>query len=113
MIDRKAGAKIGFVAFGSSHLATLKSQHQLRSERGLEVSYFRLRALPFTDELKQFVDEHDHVYVIEQNRDGQMGDLVRLEVGEDQRKIRKILHYDGLPIDARFITDAVVEMEGL
>ncbi len=111
-IDRKPGARIGFIAFGSSHLATLESQHQLRSERGIDVSYFRLRALPFTDELNKFVAEHDHVYVIEQNRDGQMGDLVRLEVGEDQRKIRKILHYDGLPIDARFITDAVVEMEG-
>ena len=48
---------------------------------------------------------------MEQNRDGQMGDLIRLEVGEDQKKIRKILHYSGLPCDARSITDAVLQME--
>ena len=54
---------------------------------------------------------HDRLYVVEQNRDGQMADMIRLEVGEDQRKIRKILHYTGLPCDARTITDAVVQME--
>jgi len=110
-IDRKPGAKIGYLAFGSSHLAVLESQHQMKTEKNIDVSYFRLRALPFTEELKTFVAEHDHVYVIEQNRDGQMADLIRLELGEDQRKIRKVLHYDGLPIDARFITDSVLEME--
>jgi len=54
---------------------------------------------------------HERVYVVEQNRDGQMGDIIKLEVGEDQRKIRKILHYTGLPCDARTITDAVLKME--
>jgi 2-oxoglutarate ferredoxin oxidoreductase subunit alpha len=111
VIDQKPGAKIGFIAFGSSDLATLESQHQLKSENDVDVSYFRLRALPFNDELKRFVADHDHVYVIEQNRDGQMADLIRLEVGEDQRKIRKVLHYDGMPIDARFITDSVLDIE--
>jgi hypothetical protein len=59
------------------------------------------------------VAEHEHIYVVEQNRDGQMGDLVRLEVGSDQSKIRKILHYSGLPCDARFITNAVLALEGV
>ncbi len=77
----------------------------------METSYFRLRALPFTEELKQFVATHDRVYIVEQNRDGQMADMIRLEVGEDQRKLRKILHYTGLPCDARTITDAVLKME--
>ena len=58
-----------------------------------------------------FIAAHDRVYIVEQNRDGQMADMIRLHVGEDQRKIRKILHYTGLPCDARTITDAVLQME--
>ncbi len=88
-----------------------ESRDQLLREKGVETSYFRLRALPFTDELKQFIASHDRIYIVEQNRDGQMADMIRLEVGEDQRKLRKILHYTGLPCDARTITDAVLTME--
>jgi 2-oxoglutarate ferredoxin oxidoreductase subunit alpha len=110
-IDRPAGAKIGFIAYGTTDFPLEESRHQLRSEQNIETSYLRLRALPFTDELKDFVASHDRVYVVEQNRDGQMGDMIRLEVGEDQRKIRKVLHYTGLPCDARFITNAVLQME--
>ena len=111
VIDRREGAKIGVIAFGTSDFAVQEARHQLKTERNVETSYLRLRALPFTSEVKAFIAEHDRVYVVEQNRDGQMGDLLRLEVGEDQRKLRKILHYDGLPIHARFITNAVLEME--
>ncbi|HVR44997.1 MAG TPA: 2-oxoacid:acceptor oxidoreductase subunit alpha [Thermoanaerobaculia bacterium] len=112
VIDRKEGAKIGFIAYGTTDFPLEESRHQLRSEKAIETSYFRLRALPFTGELRAFVAEHDRVYVVEQNRDGQMADLIRLEVGEDQGKVRRILHYDGLPCHARFITDAVLELEG-
>jgi 2-oxoglutarate ferredoxin oxidoreductase subunit alpha len=110
-IDRRDGAKIGFIAYGTTHWALEESRDQLRRERGLETSYFRLRALPFSDALNAFVAAHDRVYVVEQNRDGQMADMIRLTVGEDQRKIRKILHYTGLPCDARTISDAVLQME--
>ncbi|HET8796416.1 MAG TPA: 2-oxoacid:acceptor oxidoreductase subunit alpha, partial [Thermoanaerobaculia bacterium] len=111
VIDQRDGAKIGFIAYGTTHWPLEESRDQLRRERGVETSYFRLRALPFNDELKAFVAAHDRIYVVEQNRDGQMADIIRLEVGEDQRKIRKILHYTGLPCDARTITDAVLKME--
>ncbi|HYR27267.1 MAG TPA: 2-oxoacid:acceptor oxidoreductase subunit alpha [Thermoanaerobaculia bacterium] len=110
-VEYREGAKIGFIAYGTTHWALEESRDQLRRERGVETSYFRLRALPFTEELKRFVAAHDRVYVVEQNRDGQMGDIIRLEVGEDQRKLRKILHYTGLPCDARTISDAVLQME--
>ncbi|MBV9497678.1 MAG: 2-oxoacid:acceptor oxidoreductase subunit alpha [Acidobacteria bacterium] len=111
-ISKKDGAKIGFIAYGTTDFPLEESRHQLQSERGVETSYLRLRALPFTEEVAQFVADHDRIYVVEQNRDGQMADLLRLEVGEDQRKIRKVLHYSGLPCDARFITHAVLKMEG-
>ena len=112
-IERVEGAKIGLVAYGTTDFALQESRHQLKKEKNIDTSYLRLRALPFTSELKAFVAEHEHVYVVEQNRDGQMGDLIRLEVGSDQSKIRKILHYSGLPCDARFITSAVLAMEGV
>jgi 2-oxoglutarate ferredoxin oxidoreductase subunit alpha len=111
VIDLRPEAKIGFIAYGTTDFALQESRHQLRGERGLETSYFRLRALPFNDELKAFIAGHDRVYVVEQNRDGQLGDLIRLEVGKMQEKIRKILHYTGLPCDARTISDAVLKME--
>jgi 2-oxoglutarate ferredoxin oxidoreductase subunit alpha len=110
VVDRR-GAKIGFIAYGTTDFPLQESRHQLRNERGVETDYLRLRALPFTHDLKGFVADHDRVYVVEQNRDGQMADLIRLEVGDDQKKIRKILHYTGLPCDARSITNAVLQME--
>lgn len=110
IVDQR-DAKIGFIAYGTTHWALEESRDQLRRERGIETSYFRLRALPFTDDLKAFVAAHDRVYVVEQNRDGQMADLIRLELGTAQHKVRKILHYTGLPCDARTITDAVLKME--
>jgi 2-oxoglutarate ferredoxin oxidoreductase subunit alpha len=111
IVDRRARAKIGFIAYGTTDFPLQESRHQLTREHGVETSYLRLRALPFTHELNAFVANHERIYVVEQNRDGQMGDLIRLEVGEDQKKIRKILHYTGLPCDARSITDAVLQME--
>lgn len=111
VVDLKPNARIGFIAYGTTHWPLEESRDQLRREKGIDVSYFRLRALPFTDELRAFVARHDRVYVVEQNRDGQMADLIRLEVANDQGKIRKILHYTGLPCDARFISESVLKME--
>jgi len=111
VVDRHPAAKLGFIAYGTTDWPLQESRHQLRSEGGVETSYLRLRALPFTEEVREFVRSHERVYVVEQNRDGQMGDLIKLEVGDDQHKIRKILHYTGLPCDARSITNALLQME--
>jgi 2-oxoglutarate/2-oxoacid ferredoxin oxidoreductase subunit alpha len=111
-IDLRPGAEIGLIGFGSSDMAIEEARHQLRSERGVESSYLRLRALPLTADVRSFVAAHRATYVVEQNRDGQMTSLIRLDVGEDQRKVQPILHYDGLPVDARSISDAVIAMEG-
>jgi 2-oxoglutarate ferredoxin oxidoreductase subunit alpha len=111
VIDRRAKAKIGFIAYGTTDVALEEARYQLRNEHGVETSYLRLRALPLTADVKAFVEAHERVYVVEQNRDGQMGDLLRLEVGDIQHKLRKILHYTGLPCDARSITDSLLQME--
>ncbi|MBZ5558264.1 MAG: 2-oxoacid:acceptor oxidoreductase subunit alpha [Acidobacteriia bacterium] len=113
VVQTNPKAKIGFIAFGTSHFATEESRDQLREETKVETSYYRLRAYPFTDDLVKFVDAHEHVYVIEQNRDAQMRQLMKLELSpERQTKLRSVLHYNGLPIDARSITDDVLAQEG-
>ena len=107
------GAKIGFIGYGTSHWAIGESRDQLREETDVKTSYFRLRAYPFTDELAAFIDAHERVYVIEQNRDAQLLQLMKLELTpERQTKLRSVLHYNGLPIDARSITDDVLAQEG-
>jgi 2-oxoglutarate ferredoxin oxidoreductase subunit alpha len=106
-------AKIGLIGYGTSHWAICESRDQLREETDVKTSYFRLRAYPFTPELKAFVDAHERVYVIEQNRDAQLLQLMKLELAPDrQTKLRSVLHYNGLPIDARSITDDVLSQEG-
>ncbi len=103
-------AKIGIIAFGSSDVAVKESRDQLAKQK-VPTAYFRLKALPFTTELKSFVEKYERVYVVEQNRDAQLRDLVRLELPEYATRIKSILHFNGLPIDARSITDAVLEQE--
>ncbi len=113
VVQSNPKAKIGFIGFGTSHFAIEESRDQLREETKVETSYFRLRAYPFNDELSAFIDAHERVYVIEQNRDAQMRQLMKLELTpERQAKLRSVLHYNGLPIDARSITDDVLAQEG-
>jgi 2-oxoglutarate ferredoxin oxidoreductase subunit alpha len=113
VIDRVRDAKIGVIGYGTSHWAIGESRDQLREETDVKTSYYRLRAYPFTDDLIGFIDSHDRVYVIEQNRDAQMLQLMKLELTpERQSKLRSVLHYNGLPIDARSITDDVLAQEG-
>ena len=111
--EEKAGTtqKVGLIAYGSTHHAMGESRDQMRKEGGLVFDYLRLRALPINQSVRDFIAKHDRTYVIEQNRDGQMCDILRLEVGADATKLRSIRHYNGLPIDARFITDAITAEE--
>ncbi len=113
VVQNNPKAKIGLIGYGTSHFATEESRDQLLEETKVETSYFRLRAYPFTPELASFIDAHERVYVIEQNRDGQLLQLMKLELTPDQqKKLRSVLHYNGLPIDARSITDDVLAQEG-
>ncbi len=113
VVETVADAKIGFIGFGTTHWALEESRDQLREETDVKTSYFRLRAYPFTPDLDAFIDAHERVYVIEQNRDGQLRQLMKLDLSpERQMKLRSVLHYNGLPIDARSITDDVLAQEG-
>jgi 2-oxoglutarate ferredoxin oxidoreductase subunit alpha len=104
--------EVGIIAYGSSHWALEESLDQLRREHDIEASYCRLRAFPFRPEVHEFLQRHRRIYVVDQNRDAQMLGLLRLEcAGEEIRKLRSVRHYDGLPIDARTITDQIATQE--
>jgi 2-oxoglutarate ferredoxin oxidoreductase subunit alpha len=105
--------KIGIIAYGTSHWAILESRDQLRKEYNVETDYLRLRAYPFTREVHQFVEQHDRVYLVEQNRDAQMLSLLKLDLNPAlATRLRSIAHIHGLPLDARSVTDELMTMEG-
>jgi len=106
-------SKIGIIAYGTSHWAILESRDQLRKEYNLEIDYLRLKAYPFTREVHDFVQAHQRVYVVEQNRDSQMLSLLKLDIrSELVTRLRGVAHIHGLPVDARSVTDEIMTMEG-
>jgi 2-oxoglutarate ferredoxin oxidoreductase subunit alpha len=112
-VDSVQGARVGLLAYGTSHWAILESRDQLRDEAGLATSYLRLRGYPFPDAVAEFIAAHDRVYVIEQNRDAQVLALLRMDFpAAITGRLRSALHYNGLPIDARSITDTILAQEG-
>jgi 2-oxoglutarate/2-oxoacid ferredoxin oxidoreductase subunit alpha len=107
------GAEIGIIGYGTSHWAIDESRQQLDQESGVKTAYLRLRAYPLTADVGAFIDRCDRIYVVEQNRDAQMFGLIRLEMSpERSAKLRSVLHFNGLPIDARSVTDEILIQEG-
>ncbi len=113
MSNGKSQSKIGIIAYGTSHWAIIESRDQLRDEYNIETDYLRLKAYPFSREVHEFIEQHDRVYVIEQNRDAQMLSLIKLDIKPEQvTRLRSIAHIHGLPLDARSVTDELTSMEG-
>jgi 2-oxoglutarate ferredoxin oxidoreductase subunit alpha len=106
------GSEVGIIAYGTTHWAIVESRDQLGHEHGLSTDYLRVRAFPFTPEVEDFVRNHERVYVVEQNRDAQMLTLLRNELPVELAvRLRSIAHIDGLPADARSITDEIMKKE--
>jgi 2-oxoglutarate ferredoxin oxidoreductase subunit alpha len=111
---REGKSKIGFIACGTTDFALRESLDQISKEYGKDVDYLRIRAYPFAHEIHDFVASHERVYVVEQDRDAQLASLLKLDLPAEQVvKLRSILHYNGLPIDARSITEEFATKEGL
>ena len=109
-IERAAGAptSLGVLYFGSTAPAMDEAFEQLDAA-GVPLDGLRLRAFPFADRVRQFIDAHNTVFVVEQNRDAQMHSLLVNELSIDPARLVKILHYDGTPITARFISAAILD----
>jgi 2-oxoglutarate ferredoxin oxidoreductase subunit alpha len=106
----KSPSKIGVFALGTTHWPIIEARAKL-ADRGIEFDYMRLRAFPFSDEVRDFFATHDRVYVIEENRDAQMAGMLRIEIPETSDKIRSVLHYDGLPLDAESVVEEILAHE--
>jgi 2-oxoglutarate ferredoxin oxidoreductase subunit alpha len=99
-------ARFGAIYYGSTSFAMEEALHSLAAQ-GIYVNALRIRAFPFQDEIAEFVASHNKVFVVEQNRDAQLKTLLVNDAGVNPASLVPILHYDGTPITARFIADAV------
>jgi len=108
-----AGSEVGIIACGTSHHAVVESRDQLREESRLPTDYLRVRGYPFAAAVREFVAAHRRVYVVDQNRDGQLGALLELDLPRDLvGRLRGAAHLDGLPLDARTVTELILAQEG-
>jgi 2-oxoglutarate ferredoxin oxidoreductase subunit alpha len=99
---------IGVLAYGSSDGAVNEALDRLQ-EAGLHLDYLRVRAFPFGDEVKAFIDSHETVFVVEQNRDAQLRALLLTELEAPAERLVPVLHYNGMPIPSRAVDEAVRE----
>jgi 2-oxoglutarate/2-oxoacid ferredoxin oxidoreductase subunit alpha len=111
VVDEEVKSAIGLIAFGSTHAAMIEAREELAAAKR-PVDYLRVRALPLSPEVTAFVSRHERVYVVEQNRDGQMFDLIRLALPPELvGRLHSIRHYNGQPIPAVAITEPLLESE--
>ncbi|HEV7165896.1 MAG TPA: 2-oxoacid:acceptor oxidoreductase subunit alpha [Gammaproteobacteria bacterium] len=106
IVKQKKGVKTGIVSIGSCDGA-VKEALDILAREGTEVNYLRLRGFPFNQQLDEFLEHHERVFVVEQNRDAQLKNMLLTETQVDRRKLISILHYSGMPIDCRCIVDGV------
>ena len=111
VVESGKGAKVGMIAYGSTHPAMIEARDELR-EAGIETSYCRIRALPVADEVARFIERHQRVYLVEQNRDGQVYSLLRAALPAHLTdRLRSVTHYSGTPISAQDIVRPVLGWE--
>jgi len=114
VLERNSSSKIGIIAYGTSHYAIVESLDELKKNYDFDADYMRVRAYPFSDEVSDFVAAHDRIYVVEQDRDAQLASLLKLDLRAEQvTKLRSILHFNGLPMDAQSVTNELVTKESL
>jgi 2-oxoglutarate ferredoxin oxidoreductase subunit alpha len=110
---KDGSSKVGFLAYGTTDFALRESLDQIKKGYGRDADYMRIRAYPFAHEIHDFVAAHERIYVVEQDRDAQLASLLKLDLPAEQvTKLRSILHYNGLPLDARTITEDFAAKEG-
>ncbi|HYC41978.1 MAG TPA: 2-oxoacid:acceptor oxidoreductase subunit alpha [Noviherbaspirillum sp.] len=98
--------KFGVIHFGSTS-PSMNEALDVLERQGHALDSMRIRAFPFHASVLDFIEAHDHVFVVEQNRDGQLRDMLIVECGIDPAQLSSVVHYDGTPITARFITKAI------
>ncbi|MBW7883446.1 MAG: 2-oxoacid:acceptor oxidoreductase subunit alpha, partial [Caldilineaceae bacterium] len=106
VVETVDGARIGIISIGSNDPAIVEARARMKAD-GLETSYLRLRALPLNGEVREFVEKHDKVYVIENNFDGQLHKIMVTELPDLATKLVSTSKCDGLPLSARWISEQI------
>jgi 2-oxoglutarate/2-oxoacid ferredoxin oxidoreductase subunit alpha len=106
VIDAVDGAEIGIIAYGTSLDAIVEARHRL-SEMGVKTSFMRLRALPINGEVRDFIEGHEKLLVVELNRDGQLREILKMELPDLATKLQSLAHLDGLPLTARWLVERI------
>ncbi len=102
------GATVGIIGFGSTEAAILEAMHQLEIQHGIKADFLRIRALPFTQEVTDFVNKYDQVFVVEMNRDGQMNQILTIDYPQKAPNFKSVAHGDGLPAAARWVREGIL-----
>jgi 2-oxoglutarate ferredoxin oxidoreductase subunit alpha len=109
----KPGATVGVIGFGSTESAILEAVHQLETEHGIAADFLRVRALPFTQDVTDFVNQYDQIFVVEQNRDGQLNQMLTIEFPEKAQNFRSVAYGDGMPASAKWVRDGILAKFGV
>ena len=108
IVEKERGVKTGIICYGSSYEPVREARDRLKA-RGLKTNHMLIRALPLTSEVREFLAEHDTIYLVEQNRDGQMAAIMKDETPELGSKIVSILIYNGFPVSAGEVVKQIFE----
>jgi 2-oxoglutarate ferredoxin oxidoreductase subunit alpha len=111
VVQRREGARIGVISLGSGDLA-VREAAELLAEKSVDVDVMRVRGFPFPPAVRAFLDEHELVFVVEQNRDAQLRSLLVLETGVSIARLRSVLVYGGLPLSAKHVVDEILTQTG-
>jgi len=111
IIEKQDGANIGIIAFGSTAPAISEARHQIETESGIKSDSMRIRGIPFTDDVVEFIESHENNFVVEMNRDGQMYQLLLVEYPHLAGKLTSVAFNDGLPATAKWVRESILKKE--
>jgi len=103
------GAKVAIIAYGSTESAINEARDQLANEHNIKTDFMRVRAIPFTQEVDEFVKNYDQVFVVEMNRDGQLHQLISLAYPDQVSKLKSVAFGDGMPASAKWIREGILK----
>ena len=111
VIEKTPGAKVGLLTYGSSEAAVREARIILRKAGFPKINFLRMRALPCTKEVSDFIIRHERIYIVEANRDGQMCQILSAIMPDQASKLRSVAHSDGLPLTARWVKETILAKE--
>jgi 2-oxoglutarate ferredoxin oxidoreductase subunit alpha len=111
IVEGDGGAEVGIIAFGSTQSAIQEARFKLERNHGVKSEFLRIRAVPFADSVREFIQRHERVYVVELNRDGQLHQLLTIEYPEFATRLCSIAFNDGLPPTAKWVRESILAKE--